>query len=268
MKNREQLNRENTVMDHLSSSKRRFIENWRQNVSMFMENGNICRVTIGEVTPEPAGDTTRWHNAENLRAPTGEMSPRGSMTSPSLPAVKFSYSHAQEELARQQTKGKIDKSKDGLSRSKTTLPPSPNGVIVQNGMDIHQAYKRRTSAMRSASNTIGNSEITEVQDNKESTDTTRKSSKIAREIYEKYNMQSSTHNALLNKRNNNGYEQFSMPWRNKTFLSLPLRFNGSIQKKDTRLSREKSYISDLKYNPSEPDEDLKFTNDWKDLRNW
>jgi len=62
------LRREATIMDHLSSSKRKYIENWRENVKLFMENGNICRVTIGEVTPEPRGDTTRWTNVENLKS--------------------------------------------------------------------------------------------------------------------------------------------------------------------------------------------------------
>lgn len=64
------MSKENTIMDNLSTSKRRFIENWRQNVSLFMENGNICRVTVGEVTPEPLGDTAKWYNAEHLKALT------------------------------------------------------------------------------------------------------------------------------------------------------------------------------------------------------
>lgn len=64
------LTRDNFGMENLSSNKRKFIENWRQNVSVFMENGNICRVTVGEVTPEPCGDTTKWHNAENMKALT------------------------------------------------------------------------------------------------------------------------------------------------------------------------------------------------------
>lgn len=65
-----QLRRDDTSMEHLSSSKRKYIENWRQNVSVFMENGNICRVTVGEVTPEPRGDTTKWSNVENLKSST------------------------------------------------------------------------------------------------------------------------------------------------------------------------------------------------------
>jgi hypothetical protein len=62
-------------MENLSTNKRRFIENWRQNVSVFMENGNICRVTVGEVTPEPYGDTTKWQNAENMKALTVSYNP-------------------------------------------------------------------------------------------------------------------------------------------------------------------------------------------------
>ncbi|XP_045166645.2 uncharacterized protein LOC123530026 [Mercenaria mercenaria] len=200
-----------------------------------------------------------------MRALTGEMSPSAEMASPTLPAVKFSYSHAHEELAKHQNKSKSDRSRDSLSRARTTLPPSPNGVVVQNGMDLHQAYKRRTSAMKANNNPMVNTELPEVQDNK---DTTRKSSKLAREIYEKYNMKSKTHNALPGKQTVNGFEQYSMPWRNKTFLSLPLRFNGTVNHKNNNLKREKTYISDMKYNTNDLDEELDYTSDWKDIPHW
>ena len=186
----------------------------------------------------------------------GEMSPRGMMASPTLPSVKFSYSHGQEELAKHNNRSRSDRSRDSLSRARTTLPPSPNGCVVQNGMDLHTAYKRRTSAMKANNKNFVTKELPEVPDNK---DTMRKSSKLAREIYEKYNMKSKTHNALPGKHTYNGFEQYSMPWRNKTFLSLPLRFNGSTNM-NTR--REKTYISDMKNNAIDLDDELEFINDW------
>lgn len=193
------------------------------------------------------------------------MSPSREMASPTLPAVRFSYSHAQDELLKKQNKNKNDRSRDAQSRARTTLPPSPNGVVVQNGLDLHQAYKRRTSAMKATESNMTKPDFVEVLDNK---DTTRKSSKLAREIYEKYNMKSKTHNALPGKQTINGFDQYSMPWRNKTFLSLPLRFNGTIQQKNDKLAREKTYVSELKYNPSELDEDLNFSDDWRDVHHW
>ncbi|XP_060556777.1 uncharacterized protein LOC132717351 [Ruditapes philippinarum] len=256
------LTKDNSGMENLSTNKRRFLENWRQNVSVFMENGNICRVTVGEVTPEPYGDTTKWQNAENMKALTGEMSPRGEMASPTLPSVKFSYSHGQEELAKQNNRIRSDRSRDSLSQARTTLPPSPNGVVVQNGMDLHTAYKRRTSSMKANNKIAVNKELPEVTDNK---DTTRKSTRLAREIYEKYNMKSKTHNALPGKHTYNGFEQYSMPWRNKTFLSLPLRFNGST---NMGARREKTYISEMKYDADDFDEEINFTSDWKDHAHW
>lgn len=192
------------------------------------------------------------------------MSPRGELmaASPSLPAVRFSYSHGQDDHVRQQT---TSKSREAQNRARTTLPPSPNGIVVQNGMDIHQAYKRRTSAMRAIENNMAHTELPEMHDNK---DLTRKSSQLAREIYEKYNMKSKTHNALPGKQMINGFEQYTMPWRNKTFLSLPLRFNGTLQQKSNRLAREKTYLSEMRFAPSEADDDIKFTDEWKDLHNW
>ncbi|KAL4226677.1 hypothetical protein ACF0H5_014657 [Mactra antiquata] len=261
------LVKENTMMDNLSSTKRKFIENWRQNVSVFMENGNICRVTIAELTPEP--ESVKWPSAEHTKAMQGEISPRTEMASPTLPSVKFSYSHAPDEhrtASRQQTRSKSDKSRNGMVRTSTTLPPSPNGVVVQNGMDIHQAYKRRTSAMRAIENNMAsNAETPEVSNNK---DLTRRSSRLAREIYEKYNMKSNTHNALPGRNTVNGFDQYSMPWRNKTFLSLPLRFNGTNQQRNDRLTKQKTFYNGANYDVDDSYNDLHDFGDWKDVNNW
>ena len=46
---------ETDMAELLSNSKRKYIENWMQNVCHYMENGTICKVTISEMTPEPTG---------------------------------------------------------------------------------------------------------------------------------------------------------------------------------------------------------------------
>lgn len=107
------------------------------------------------------------------------------------------------------------------------------------------------------------SELPEVTDTKE---ITRRSSKLAREIYEKYNMKSATQSTLPGKTTINGMDQYSMPWRNKTFLSLPLRFNGNLQNR-SRITREKTNVTDLRYDMNTDDE-IKYTREWNDLRNW
>ena len=44
----------------LSNSKRKYIENWRQSVYQYMENGTMCKVTVSEMTPEPPGYTNGY----------------------------------------------------------------------------------------------------------------------------------------------------------------------------------------------------------------
>lgn len=117
--------------------------------------------------------------------------------------------------------------------------------------------------MRAAGREPSSSELPDVTDTK---DITRRSSKLAREIYEKYNMKSTTSNTLPGKTTINGMEQYCMPWRNKTFLSLPLRFNGNIPQRHTRLTREKTNVTDMRYNLTGEDEEP--TREWNDLRNW
>ncbi|KAH3817147.1 uncharacterized protein LOC127880987 [Dreissena polymorpha] len=259
------LRREDTMFDTLTSSKRRYIETWRQSVSAFMETGNICKVTIGDVTPEPTSETritsdTRWSHSDHSRSPA-ETSSRQEMASPSLPAVKFSYSHVPDHVTRQYRRDKAPVTRD-RTFSLTSLPPSPpNGFAVQNGTDLHQAYKRRTSAMRAATSNI-TSELPDVT--RDGKDVTRKSSMLAREIYEKYNLKNKSQNLLsVGKSNPNGIEQFSMPWRNKTFLTLPLRFNGTAQQKPS-IIREKTNITEMRYNIN----DLENNDEWDDVRNW
>ena len=175
--------------------------------------------------------------------------------------MKLAYINGTDETSQrtQQTKSKTDRSREKSSQ-RPTLPPSPTGFVVQNGSDLHQAYKKRTSAMRSTGIQQNTSELPDVCDTKE---VTRRSSKLAREIYEKYNMKSATNSTLPGKTTINGMDQYCMPWRNKTFLSLPLRFNGNIHNRNLRLTREKTNVTELKYDVSADD-----TREWNDLRNW
>ncbi|XP_052781003.1 uncharacterized protein LOC128217711 [Mya arenaria] len=259
------LRREGMVYDSsLTSAKRRYIESWRQSVSVFMEAGNICKVTVGDVTPEPK-DVSKWPNIEPTRPSRIEHSPAQEMASPTLPAVKFSYSHVPDDVIRQH-----QRQEKCLHRvqtdSRSTLPPSPNGFAVQNGHDLQQSYKRRTSAMRATSSTVKMELPDVVQDTK---DVTTKSSKLAREIYEKYNMKNKSHNLLTpGKNTQNGIEHYSMPWRNKTFLTLPLRFNGTANSGLTRFGREKTNITELRSDTSDLDENFRFEKDWEDGRHW
>lgn len=194
-----------------------------------------------------------------------DLSSRADNTSPSLPAVKLAYCHTADENSHRKSKAEKSREKHGQSRQGTTLPPSPNGFAVQNGVDTHHTYKRRSSSMRTSGLQTG-SELPEVTDTK---DITRRSSKLAREIFEKYNMKSATQTTLPSRPTINGMEQYSMPWRNKTFLSLPLRFNGNIQQRYNRPTREKTNITDFKYDVSEVEDDhIRFTKDWNDLRDW
>lgn len=225
-------------------------------MSACMENGNICRVTIAQLTPEP-DDSPKWATPDSKIV--ADLSPRGDMASPTLPVVRFPYSHVNENaIAASTSLSRRRSDRNNHNHIRTVLPPSPNGVIVQNGKDVNAFRQRRDSlVLQSTENEFGDND-----DNK-------KSKQLAKEIYEKYNMKSATHNMLPGKsRNVNGIEQYCMPWRNKTFLTLPLRFNGNINKKrNTNLTREKSYLSEINYALDSTD-DLKFNSDWKDVMHW
>lgn len=249
------LNRDATSFsEKLSSSKRCFIESWRESVSVHMTNGNICNVTVEDMMHEPA-----------------ILSPRSGILSPIHSSVKFSYNHANDDVNSHCSKLKsngLEKDRSLRNKTRTTLPPSPNGVLVQNGLDIKHSYKQRTSAMRATKNDCVAEEPLKRNNPNEYT---RKSSLLAREMFEKYNMKSKTHNMLeqVGKNSANGYEQFSMPWRNKTFLSLPLRFNGNAHRKDSRLTREVSFVSELRDDDCNGSrEDFSVTKDWNDIDDW
>ena len=49
-----------TMSELLSTTKKKYIENWRQTVCQHMESGTICKVTISEMTPEPGGYITSY----------------------------------------------------------------------------------------------------------------------------------------------------------------------------------------------------------------
>jgi len=193
------------------------------------------------------------------------------MASPSLPAVKFSYSHVPEDVIRNSDSSKRDAfhSRVGTGTGTlATLPPSPNGHATQHATDLHRAYKQRTSGMRATSSNVvkKTTELPEV--NLESKDLTRRSSKLAKEIYDKYNMKNKSHNFLSpGKPVQNGYEQYAMPWRNKTFLTLPLRFNNTDRTR-TRISRERTNMSEYRSDVSDLDEELRIGQGWPEDRHW
>ena len=168
--------------------------------------------------------------------------PTSENISPShLPTVKFGYSHGSEELKKSH---KSRSAKHEVSR--TILPPSPNGMLVQNGAkEKHNALDRKSNTLKTLDNNVRyNNEhvIVDPQNNivDETEDRPRRSSQIAKEIYDRYNMQSRS-NTFTNM------NQFSMPWRNKTFLTLPVRFNDSARRKHIKqLARDKTSLSSRK----------------------
>lgn len=229
----------------LSNTKKKYIENWRQSVCQHMESGTICRVTISEMTPEPGGYITSYikPSKEHEKAmATRSSQPSSENVSPShLPTVKFGYSHGNDELKK---KHKQRNTKPDISR--TILPPSPNGMLVQNGGgDKPTTLDRKSNTLRTIDNNIHYNKEQDKPDSKETNadeteDRPRRSSQIAKEIYERYNMQSRS-NTLTSM------SQFTMPWRNKTFLTLPVRFNDSARRKHIKqLAREKTSMSSRK----------------------
>ena len=162
-----------------------------------------------------------------------------------LPAVKFGYSHGGNDIKKHH-KHRHSEYHDTI---KTVLPPSPNGLLVQNGgPEVNVTYDRKSNTLRTIDyNRISDTERPVEKDSIETKKQPgRKSSKLAKEIFDKYNMKSQTHN-LLDKQLSNGIEQYSMPWRNKTFLTLPVRFNDNVRKKQMKyLVREKTSLSSRK----------------------
>ena len=121
------------------------------------------------------------------------------------------------------------------------LPPSPNGMLVHNQPQINASWVINTTQ------TIENN-FAVIKNGPELTESMklkaigRKSSKLAKEIFDKYNMKSESQNMLPGKHMYNGFQQFSMPWRNKTFLTIPLSYNSSNRLKN-RNQLESDHIS-------------------------
>ena len=118
--------------------------------------------------------------------------------------------------------------KNGEKR-RLKLPPSPNGMLVHHPPEVHTPwflYDFRKPEI--------NAERPELAHANELNGIGKKSSKLAKEIFDKYNMKSDSQNTLPGKHIYNGFQQLSMPWRNKTFLTLPVRLNGSIRMKNAK----------------------------------
>lgn len=224
----------------LSNSKRKYIENWRQSVCQHMESGTICKVTISEMTPEPAGYIGGYikPSNEHVKAMASRSPPPATENiSPShLPAVKFGYSHGNDD-AKKHIKHIHVKH---YEISRTVLPPSPNGMLVQNGgSEKTRSRDQKSSTLRAIENNVNID-----TDTKEHA---TRSAQLAREIYDKYNMKSRVQTTLPGKHIYSGMDQFSMPWRNKTFLTLPVRFNESAKRKQMKyLARERTSLSSRK----------------------
>ena len=136
--------------------------------------------------------------------------------------------------------------------ARTVLPPSPNGLLVQNGgPEVNIIVDRKSNTLRTIENNF-NSENERLIENDSKDDCTKeqlgrsRSSKLAKEIFDKYNMKSQP-NIMPIKPIPNGIDQYSMPWRNKTFLTLPVRFNDNVRRKQMKyLAREKTSMSSRK----------------------
>ena len=122
---------------------------------------------------------------------------------------------------------KISDKKNGAFNGGTPahvrLPPSPNGVLVHKQQDINASWMVSKHHAEPVSN------ISETKNFKE---IGKKSNKLAKEIFDKYNMKSESQNMLPGKHVYNGFQQFTMPWRNKTFLTIPLSFNSGKRLKN------------------------------------
>lgn len=233
----------------LSSSKRKYIENWRQSVCQHMESGTICKVTISEMTPEPAGYIGGYikPSNEHVKAMASRSPPPASEnTSPShLPAVKFGYSHGTEDAKKHNKHRNVRH----YEISRTVLPPSPNGMLIQNGgSEKPTSHDRKLSTLRAIENNVNiDTERQDVADSKDTKEHATRSAQLAREIYNKYNMKSRVQTTLPGKHMYSGMDQFTMPWRNKTFLTLPVRFNESAKRKQMKyLARERTSLSSRK----------------------
>ena len=117
---------------------------------------------------------------------------------------------------------------------------------MQNGgQEKLNTFDRKANTLKAVDNNIHYNKGQDQQDSKETNDEEtkdrpRRSSQIAKEIFDKYNMQSRSQTAT-------SISQFSMPWRNKTFLTLPVRFNDSARRKQIKfLSRGKTSLSSRK----------------------
>ena len=118
--------------------------------------------------------------------------------------------------------------KNGEKR-RLKLPPSPNGMLVHNPPEVHAPW-----FLYDFRNGENNADRTDAVHSKELNGIGKKSSKLAKEIFDKYNMKSDSQNTLPGKHIYNGFQQLSMPWRNKTFLTLPVRLNGSHWMKNAK----------------------------------
>lgn len=209
------------MADYLSNSKRKFVERWKKSVDHYTTKGHLCKVTITDVPPENEGVISPCSERSMSRA---SHSPLPTESSSHFPLIHHTY-------IRNGFNGKYLKDinhKNG-EKLRLRLPPSPNGMLVHNPPEVHAPW-----FLYNFQKPEGNVERNDAAHSKELNRIGKKSSKLAKEIFEKYNMKSDSQNTLPGKHIYNGFQQLSMPWRNKTFLTLPVRLNGSIRMKNAK----------------------------------
>lgn len=189
----------------------------------YITNGGLCKVTITDVPPEVEGAITP--SSEHSRSMASH-SPLPAEIAEHFPAIRQT-----ESLFDRKGHQQIRKTNSG--RNKLRLPPSPNGMLVHNGPDINKSLLLNTLP-KHANEFASNNKHPDADTTKDTKKISKKSSKVAKEIFDKYNMKSEAHNMLPGKHIYNGFQQLSMPWRNKTFLTLPIRFNGNIRMKNAK----------------------------------
>lgn len=206
------------MADYLSNSKRNFVERWKKSVDHYTTKGHLCKETITDVPPERDGVISPCSERSLSMTSHSPLPTEGSSHFPIIHHTYIRNGFDAKHLKR-----------NNHEKRRLRLPPSPKGMLVHHPPEVHRPW-----FLYDIRNPEVNAERPDVAHSKEFNGIGKKSSKLAKEIFDKYNMKSDSQNTLPGKHIYNGFQQLSMPWRNKTFLTLPVRLNGSIRMKNAK----------------------------------
>ncbi|KAK3610506.1 hypothetical protein CHS0354_008934 [Potamilus streckersoni] len=205
----------------LSSSKRKFIETWQKEVSEYMKEGNICRVVVAPVTPDNKDDDVITNNESKLKA---LFEKPDTFNGTFRPTQKKDSQETLPYFNVYDTEKNVEKALHDY-------------ITIETNGRKSNGSRRQHSGGRWSGNKYSSGEPVIVNDyfdpkailqSKENKKYKRKSSKTAKEIYEKYtSIDPNYMDTQLNHHRRPPTLLSQIPWRTKTFLELPFRFSNS-----------------------------------------